>query len=251
MTKQELMETYTAEQLAEVVKKLDNENTDLKEKLLKKTGLCGEAKVSFDLHGIECCCGGHDIAVKKNKELQSEINKCCKALENTKKERDCQIVKYQKKIEGLTVENEKLKGDAGSEGYLEKMEKTNNFYGIYAYSAKNLTKDDVLLFLGILTKELVENGINFNYDMENGMKVYDMTIEGRKTLTDFLPTEPIKVVDMLINAEGEYEHSPLERAFLKEDKGTYRIFDIGELRQIAKHLLVYCNHNMEVENDKI
>lgn len=66
-------------------------------------------------------------------------------------------------------------------------------------------------------------------------------------VTDFLPTEPIKVADMLINAEGEYERNPLEKAFCGTDKGTYRIFEISELRQIAEHLLIYCNHNKEEE----
>ena len=64
---------------------------------------------------------------------------------------------------------------------------------------------------------------------------------------DFLPTEPIKVADMLINAEGEYEHNPIAKKICGTDKGTYRIFDVSELRQIAEHLLVYCNHNGEVE----
>ena len=64
-------------------------------------------------------------------------------------------------------------------------------------------------------------------------------------ISDFLPTEPepIKVADVLINAEGEYERNPIEKVFCGTDKGTYRIFDISELRQIAEHLLVYCNHN--------
>lgn len=66
-------------------------------------------------------------------------------------------------------------------------------------------------------------------------------------VTDFLPTEPIKVADMLINAEGEYEHNPLAKALCGEDKDTYRIFDVSELRQIAEHLLVYCNHNKEAK----
>lgn len=57
--------------------------------------------------------------------------------------------------------------------------------------------------------------------------------------------EPIDIAKDLINAEGEYEHNPIAKALYKEDKGTYRIFDIGELRQIAEHLLVYCNHNGE------
>lgn len=66
-----------------------------------------------------------------------------------------------------------------------------------------------------------------------------------KTISDFLPEEPIKVADMLINAEGEYEHNPLVKKICGTDKGTYRIFDISELRQIAEHLLVYCNYRRE------
>lgn len=68
-----------------------------------------------------------------------------------------------------------------------------------------------------------------------------------KTVVDFLPTEPIKVAGMLINAEGEYEHNAIAKAFCGTDKDTYRIFDISELRQIAEHLLIYCNHNKEEE----
>lgn len=66
-----------------------------------------------------------------------------------------------------------------------------------------------------------------------------------KTLTDFLPAEPIKIADMLINAEGEYENNQIMKAISGADKGTYSLFDISELRQIAEHLLVYCNANQE------
>lgn len=52
---------------------------------------------------------------------------------------------------------------------------------------------------------------------------------------------------MLINAEGEYEHNPLAKAFCGTDKGTYRIFDIPELRQIAEYLLIYCKYNESKE----
>lgn len=76
-------------------------------------------------------------------------------------------------------------------------------------------------------------------------KILHERIKGN--VTDFLPTEPIKVADILISAEGEYEHNPLEKAFCGTDKGTYSIFEISELRQIAEHLLVYCNHNKEEE----
>lgn len=66
-------------------------------------------------------------------------------------------------------------------------------------------------------------------------------------ITDFLPAEPIKVADMLINAEREYECNPLEKALNGTNKRSYRMFDISELRQIAEHLLIYCNHNTEAE----
>lgn len=69
-----------------------------------------------------------------------------------------------------------------------------------------------------------------------------------KTISDFLPAEPIKVADMLINAEREYERNAIGKAFYGNDKGTYNLFDISELRQIAEHLIVYCNHNMEEIN---
>lgn len=208
MTKSELLSTYTAEQLAEMVEKLNNENTDLKEKLLKKTGLCGEAKVSFGLRGIECCCGGYDIAVKKNKELQSEVEKYRKAFEYAKNERDCQIAEYQKKIEEL--ENH------------------------HKFSIMQI--DDVLVeFLGV-THEIMDNPRDFE-------KVLQEVIDMSKNVSDFLPTEPIKVADMLINAEREYECDTFERAFHGTNKSTYCIFDIGELRQIAEHLITYCKYN--------
>lgn len=183
----------------------------------------------------------------QGKDNQFEVEKYRKAFEDAKKERDCQIAEYQKKIEELTAENEKLKGNVGSKGYREKEEKTNNFYGMYACSAKNLIKDDLLMFLGILTNELVKNGIDFRYEMEKELKVWDVKIKSDKEITNFLPEEPIKVANILINAEGEYERNPLAKKICGNDKGTYRIFDIRELRQIEEHLLVYCNHNREAE----
>ena len=52
---------------------------------------------------------------------------------------------------------------------------------------------------------------------------------------------------MLINAEGEYEYIPVMKSICGTDKGTYKLFDISELRQIAEHLLIYCNSNLEKE----
>ena len=55
-----------------------------------------------------------------------------------------------------------------------------------------------------------------------------------------LPAEPIKVAGMLISASYTRENC---MSGLKYEKSVY---DKAQLRQIAEHLLVYCN-NAEVE----
>lgn len=57
-----------------------------------------------------------------------------------------------------------------------------------------------------------------------------------------LPNEPIKVATMLIDATGNYETNSLSRAFGAGDIGTYNLYSKSDLRQIAEHLLVYCNN---------
>lgn len=191
MTKQELMETYTAEQLAEMVVELDklvnmSKNTDS----LIKTGLFKnptDAAIDSEIK----------IMQYENDFLQSEVEKYRKAFDDAKNECDCQIEEYQKKIEELGDEKESLE-----------------------MRLKLLKKD---------RDDLREE------------------VEKLKKIQDFSDLTPIEVVNALINAGGEYEHNPLTKAFYGTDKGTYRIFNIGELRQIAEHLLVYCNHNGEVE----
>ena len=69
-------------------------------------------------------------------------------------------------------------------------------------------------------------------------------IERSGNISDFLQTEPIKVADMLINTKIEPTEIGEDRLKIVYKQ---RNFDISELRQIAEHLLVYCNHNGEVE----
>lgn len=241
MTKTELMETYTPEQLAEMVVELqngkgnkvfkvkDNKNyqkeleeflkespikstiericrdiTDQKNNamameftrvicdLLKENGVyvrCIETKFSENIteNSIEEKYGiifdGVDFSehdkefTDKIEELQSEVEKYRKAFEDAKNERDCQIAKYQKEIEEL--ENH------------------------HKFSMMQI--DDVLVeFLGV-THEVMDRPRDFE-------KVLQEVIDKSKTVSDFLPTEPIKVADMLINADGEYEHNPIEKA---------------------------------------
>lgn len=234
MNKTELLSTYTAEQLADMhlsLLKRFNENAESLDKVVKR--LPEELREKTEI-------------LIENEKLQYEVEKYRKAFEDAKKERDCQIAEYQKKIEELTAENKKLKGNVGSENYREKQEKTDDLYGLYAYFAKSLTKDDLLVFLGVLTKELLANGIDFQYEMGKEPKVWDVKIKGDKKIVGILPTEPIKIADVLITAEGDCEPLCIGNDAFKD---TYRIFGISELRQIAEHLLVYCNHNEEVKND--
>lgn len=69
---------------------------------------------------------------------------------------------------------------------------------------------------------------------------------------DFLPTEPIKVADMLISATYTRKKGDMEKAIHKAfgnnaDTVTENVYSVSELWQIAEHLLVYCNANGEVE----
>ncbi len=207
MIKTELMETYTAEQLSEMVV---NANTILEifrfSDDLKKTELfenplivAYETKLSEKQYEIDC--------------LQSEVEKYRKAFEDVKKERDCQIAEYQNRADKDKTELERAKNTI------------NNI-------------DDIPEKLFGVRHDTVDKPDEFE-------KILSDRVKGN--VTDLLPTEPIKVADMLINAEGEYEHNPVVKKICGTDKGTYRIFDVSELRQIAEHLIVYCNHNGEVE----
>ena len=74
--------------------------------------------------------------------------------------------------------------------------------------------------------------------------------------SDFLPTEPIKVADMLINAIYTREKGDMEKAFHKafgnnSDTVVENVFEISELRQVAEHLLIYCNHNEKAEEGSL
>lgn len=63
----------------------------------------------------------------------------------------------------------------------------------------------------------------------------------KENVSDFLPTEPIKVADMLINASKKRTNCMTGKEYDKY------IFEKWQLRQIAEHLLVYCNQNGEAE----
>ena len=187
---------------------------------------------------------------KEIDRMKSEVEKYRKAFEDAKKERDCQIAEYQKKIEELTSENKKcleqimasiplLYGYSVSEvaraifehcnSEAVRMSNKNRFD--YGEGAEKTVKDGCEIYILSLIKCLQGLCAGENYTEEN-------------VLTKFVPTEPIKVAEMLITAKGECEPLHIGNDVFKD---TYRIFNVPDLRQIAEHLIIYCNHNGEAE----
>lgn len=228
MNKSELLSTYTAEQLAEMV-------FGLQESLSLKMGKC-EILEDADVIKTKCDkCGEEFIALLDNEhilctkaelfatreankqlnrdvaKLQSEVAKYRKAFEEAKKERDCQVMEYHDKIDKL---NEEVRF------YKEVFEKSKRVY---------------------------EREVS-----ECNKKICHLE---KRTVVDFLPIEPIKIADMLIdNATAVYENYVED--FAKSHSGELVIGNPCEdvrrqtfsyLRQIAEHLLVYCNANEEPE----
>lgn len=189
MTDDELMETYTAEQLAEMViekeKKISDSNRNFYDvsmqlKEVMDANLCNINRFETQVDEFQ----------EREEKLQSEVEKYRKAFEDAKNERDCQIAEYQEKIEELNAENSELHCE---------LQAVNAFQEGY-------------------------------------------------------PTEPIKVADMLINATCTREKGDIEKAFYKafgnnSDMVEENVFDISELRQIAEHLLVYCNNQKDDVNE--
>lgn len=62
-----------------------------------------------------------------------------------------------------------------------------------------------------------------------------------------LPGAPIECAMLLISAGFEYEINPSQRAFGAGEKGWTNLYSVSELRQIAEHLIVYCNYREVAE----
>lgn len=201
MTKQKLMETYTAEQLAEMVVKANNLVDMLKysDSFLKS--------VLFDNPAVAAYESKLSIMQHEKDRLQSEVEKYRKAFEDAKKERDCQIAEYQNRTEKDKTELE---------------------------IAKNTINqiDDILEKLFGVRHDTVDKPDEFE-------KILSEKVKG--SVTDFIPEEPIKVADILINASEKRTNCMTGKEYDKY------IFEKWQLRQIAEHLLIYCNHNGEVE----
>ena len=78
-------------------------------------------------------------------------------------------------------------------------------------------------------------------------KILKQKAENYNTIGDYLCDEPISVAQTLISAKRSYELTDEEKHRSGLEKGYYHIFGISQLKQIAEHLLVYCNHHGEAE----
>lgn len=97
--------------------------------------------------------------------------------------------------------------------------------------------------------EILEELFGVTHDVEKPGEFKEILREKvNERIFDFLPKEPIKIADMLISATYTRKKSNMEMAMCKAfgnnaDTVTENVYSKSELRQIAEHLLVYCNHN--------
>lgn len=166
---------------------------------------------------------GHEAARILNlcDEKDAEIEKYKKAFEEEKDKRNRQIEEYQKKIEELEDH--------------------------YKFSMMQI--DDVLVeFLGV-THEIMDSPSDFE-------KVLQELIDKSKTISDFLPIEPIKMADWIVHRFKQGLHPGFER----DDNGNIKYVELGgekipiqtgeyenytEVREIADYLLSYCKYHSE------
>lgn len=86
-------------------------------------------------------------------------------------------------------------------------------------------------------------------------KILEEKIKNSKDISNFLPAEPIKVADILINYQRKPDKTEsLRLAFANREiteETKVNQFNILQLREIAEYLLVYCNVNRKGENASI
>lgn len=271
MNKTELLENYTAEQLAEMVEKLDIASEMMAEayRILEKE--YKSLKEDFEIYyenilpratrdAYEQIMGKHFTGIRI--VTWDEWNNRGKA-EGEKVILPKEYENYIREI--LSIDTSEIKDDCYRFGieslqrYLEIEEPKKKYETEKAKQRiANLEKD-----LKTATEKIADLA-NENMKLQCERNAYEskakaLEVERMRVrlneFSDFLPTEPIKIADMLIdNAAGVYENYVED--FAKAYSGQLVIGNPCEdvrrqtfsyLRQIAEHLLVYCNANGEVE----
>lgn len=246
MTKTELLSKYTAEQLADMVVEREKKISDSNRNFYDVSVQLKEV-MDANLFNINRFERQVDEFQDREEKLQSEVEKYRKAFEDAKKERDCQIAEYQKKIEELYYSLKTLEGNLKvSNVVIEETIKNENG------EESNTVKFDSIKQFAEYVKCFYTVNLDYIQKVLQGNKENQNNSEN---IADFLPTEPIKVADMLIdNAMKSYES--YVKDFAKAYSGKLVIGNpcedvrrqtLSYLRQIAEHLLVYCNRYGEAE----
>lgn len=92
-------------------------------------------------------------------------------------------------------------------------------------------------------------GLNFEVSDDEEPLPFSCDKCEEETKTE-LPTMPIDVASMLINATIEYPTISLLKAFGAGETSVADKYSKSDLREIAEHLLVYCNNSDENSNTK-
>lgn len=161
-----------------------------------------------------------------NKAL-AEIEKYKKAFENAKQERDKQVSEMQSHIDCLKAEllevqchSDKLKQE------LAMKDGTKMFDTLMENSSGEARE--------LLSRHLYENLCCVELNQAKGL---------------ILPAEPIDVASMLIKATVTVKTNPIKKVLAQNIPDEYETekYSKSDLRQIAEHLLAYCNNSENEE----
>lgn len=221
MNKSELLSTYTAEQPTEEFIKAYN--GDSINQIVVNVG--GLPKI-YTIKEIEYIVGAYeDIKYCKEHDgehLRSEeylkiisLNREVAKLESVRKTKQCEIEELKKQLDRSQTTIAQI--------------------------------DEILKDLFGATFEICET----KEDFDGYKRFLEKNIKSA-AISDFLPAEPIKVADMLISSTYTRKKGNMEMAMCKAfgnnaDTAVESVYSVSELRQIAEHLLIYCNANVEVE----
>lgn len=243
MNKQELLENYTMEQLADmVIEKYNREKSeerpygahyDLEDgKAIRFIGF--ERKEAEPLFALIC-----DRITEKPVSLYPS-DKLLQEVDEIKSLKE-QLQRKEKEINELKIkitEYQEMSEAHKAESYFAIVE-NNKLKDQLQHKETIINQiDDILKDLFGVTFEICET----KEDFEGFKRCLEKNIK-TSTIADFLPTETIKVADMLISASLATGGIILDGKAIKEF--SEKLFNISELRQIAEHLLVYCNANVE------
>lgn len=157
----------------------------------------------------------------------AEIEKYKKAFDNAKQERDKLVSEMQSHIDCLKAEllevqchSDKLKQE------LEIKDGTKMFDTLMENSSGEARE--------LLSRHLYENLCCAELNQANGL---------------ILPTEPIDVASMLIKATVTVKTNPIKKVLAQNIPDEYETekYSKSDLRQIAEHLLAYCNNSENEE----